>query len=63
VFRRAGACAPLIILHFFVPLQTVVVDGPNRQSFLPYIEQFLIPTLKAGAIVILDNLGSQRVRR
>jgi transposase len=44
-----------------------VVDGPiNGCSFLAYVEQFLAPTLAAGDIVIMDNLGShkgQAVRR
>jgi transposase len=38
-----------------------VLDGPiNGVSFLAYVEQFLIPTLKPGDIVILDNLGSHK---
>lgn len=38
-----------------------VIDGPiNGQSFLAYVEQFLVPTLKPGDIVILDNLGSHK---
>ena len=38
-----------------------VLDGPiNSISFLAYVEQFLIPTLKPGDIVILDNLGSHK---
>ena len=38
-----------------------VFDGPiNGESFLRYIEQFLVPTLKPGDIVILDNLGSHK---
>ena len=28
--------------------------------FLAYVEQFLVPTLKPGDIVILDNLGSHK---
>ena len=44
-----------------------VLDGPiNGQSFLAYVEQFLVPTLNPGDIVIMDNLGShkgQAVRR
>ena len=36
-----------------------VIDGPiNGQSFLPYVEQVLVPALKPGDIVIIDNLGS-----
>ena len=38
-----------------------VIDGPiNGSSFLAYVEQFLIPTLKPGDIVIMDNLGSHK---
>ncbi|HEY1383666.1 MAG TPA: IS630 family transposase, partial [Dongiaceae bacterium] len=38
-----------------------VIDGPiNGRSFLAYVEQFLIPTLKPGDIVIMDNLGSHK---
>ena len=44
-----------------------VIDGPiNGVSFRAYVEQFLAPTLTAGDIVIMDNLGShkgQAVRR
>jgi transposase len=38
-----------------------VLDGPiNGESFKAYIEQFLLPTLKPGDIVIMDNLGSHK---
>ena len=38
-----------------------VIDGPiNGRSFLAYVEQFLVPTLKPGDIVVLDNLGSHK---
>ena len=38
-----------------------VLDGPiNGESFKAYIEQFLVPTLKPGDIVIMDNLGSHK---
>jgi transposase len=38
-----------------------VVDGPiNGESFLAYVEQVLVPTLKPGDIVIIDNLGSHK---
>ena len=34
-------------------------DGPiNGERFRAYVEQFLVPTLKPGDAVILDNLGS-----
>src|SRR5262245_4169994 len=38
-----------------------LIDGPiDGQSFLQYVEQVLVPTLKSGDIVILDNLGSHK---
>ena len=38
-----------------------VFDGPiNAGSFLAYVEQVLVPTLKRGDIVVLDNLGSHK---
>ena len=36
-------------------------DGPiNGERFHAYVEQFLVPTLKPGDAVILDNLGSHK---
>jgi transposase len=41
-----------------------VLDGPiNGRSFTAYVEQFLVPTLKPGDIVVLDNLGSHKGKR
>jgi transposase len=38
-----------------------VIDGPiNGASFLAYVEQLLVPTLKPGDIVVMDNLGSHK---
>jgi transposase len=38
-----------------------VLDGPiNGLSFLAYVEQILLPTLSAGDVVIMDNLGSHK---
>jgi transposase len=38
-----------------------VFDGPiNGVSFMTYVEQFLVPTLRPGDIVILDNLGGHK---
>jgi transposase len=40
-----------------------VIDGPiNGQSFLAYVEQILVPALRPGDIVIIDNLGSHKGR-
>jgi transposase len=36
-------------------------DGPiNGEAFLAYVRTFLVPTLKAGDVVVMDNLGSHR---
>ena len=38
-----------------------LIDGPiDGQSFLQYVEEVLVPTLKPGDIVIIDNLGSHK---
>jgi len=38
-----------------------VFDGPiNAESFLLYVEKVLVPTLKPGDIVVLDNLSSHK---
>lgn len=38
-----------------------VLDGPvNGDRFRCYVEQVLVPTLAAGDIVVLDNLGSHK---
>ena len=38
-----------------------VFNGPiNGASFLAWVEQFLVPTLRPGDIVVLDNLGSHK---
>ena len=38
-----------------------VLDGPiNGESFRAYVEQVLVPDLRKGDIVIMDNLGSHK---
>ena len=40
----------------------MVLDGPmDGELFLAWVNQFLCPTLRAGDIVILDNLSSHKV--
>jgi len=40
-----------------------VIDGPiNGESFRAYVEQILLPTLRPGDIVIIDNLGSHKAK-
>lgn len=38
-----------------------VFKGPiNGERFLAYVEQALVPVLKTGDVVIMDNLGSHK---
>ena len=40
----------------------MVLDGPmDGEVFLAYIEQFLVPELAKGDIVIMDNLPAHKV--
>ncbi len=40
-----------------------LIDGPiNGERFRVYVEKVLVPTLRPGDIVIMDNLGSHRGR-
>jgi transposase len=42
-------------------LAPFVVDQPmNREIFTQYVRQFLVPELKPGDVVILDNLSSHK---
>jgi transposase len=42
----------------------MVLDGPiNGELFLAYVEQILVPELRVGDIVIMDNLGSHKSAR
>jgi transposase len=39
----------------------VVFDGPiDNPSFLAYVEQALVPTLRPGDVVVLDNLAMHK---
>ena len=41
-----------------------VLDGPmNRPAFLAYVNQVLVPELKPGDVVILDNLPAHKGSR
>ena len=38
-----------------------LIDGPiNGEAFQTYVEKVLVPTLKPGDVVIMDNLGSHK---
>ncbi len=48
--RATGLTAPLVI------------DGPvNGELFLAYVRQHLVPTLRIGDLVVMDNLGAHKV--
>jgi transposase len=50
--RTTGLAAPLVL------------DGPiNRVAFETYVEKVLVPELKPGDIVIMDNLSSHKGQR
>jgi transposase len=47
--RNSGMVAPMVL------------DGPiNGELFQAYVEQILVPELRPGDIVIMDNLGSHK---
>jgi hypothetical protein len=47
--RRTGMVAPMVL------------DGPiNRDAFVAYVRQVLVPVLSPGDIVIMDNLSSHK---
>jgi transposase len=38
-----------------------LLDGPiNAEGFKAYVEKLLVPTLRPGDLVIMDNLGSHK---
>lgn len=41
---------------------TMVIDGPvNGLTFLGYVQQCLVPALKPGQVVVMDNLSSHKL--
>jgi len=47
--RTSGMVAPMVL------------DGPiNGAAFQAYVEQVLVPELKPGDTVLMDNLGSDK---
>ena len=36
--------------------------GTTKEAFLAYLREDLVPTLEAGQVVLLDNLGAHRAR-
>ena len=51
----------LAALHHDAITAPFVLDGPiNGDWFLAYVEQVLVPTLKPGDVVVMDNLASHK---
>lgn len=49
--RLDGPCAPWLF------------EGPmNGEMFLAWVQQGLVPTLRSGDVVILDNLATHKIR-
>ena len=48
-------------MTFLVALRHDLIEGPiDGDSFRLYVEKVLLPTLRPGDIVVMDNLGSHR---
>lgn len=57
-YRRGGNVSIVGALGYDEIRAAMVVDGSiDGPAFLAFIETYLVPTLKPGDIVILDNLG------
>ena len=49
----------LTLTGFVAPM---LLDGPmDGECFLAWVEQMLAPTLRPGAIVVMDNLAAHKV--
>ena len=54
----------LAALRYDAITAPLVLDGPiDGESFKAYVEQMLVPTLKAGDRVMMDNLPAHKVAR
>jgi len=47
--------------HDAITAPTVIDGAVNGELFLAYVEQQLVPTLRPGDIVVMDNLGSHKL--
>jgi len=46
------------------PLAPLLLDGAtDSEVFTAWVEQFLVPSLREGEIVVMDNLSSHKVKR
>lgn len=69
--KRVVDSAPINTPKSTTLLSSIRLDGStvpmvfqgavNKERFLEYLRDFLVPTLQEGDIVIMDNLGSHKV--
>jgi len=72
VGERVADSAPLSRWYTFTMLSAIRLDGPfapllldgalDGESFKAWLEQMLIPELRPGDVVVMDNLPTHRVR-
>jgi transposase len=44
------------------PVAAVTIDGPvDGQAFKTYVQEFMVPNLRRGDVVVMDNLSSHKV--
>ncbi len=55
-------CTMLCAIRHAGPFAPVLIDGPvNGDVFMAWVEQALIPGLRPGEIVVMDNLSTHRM--
>jgi transposase len=59
-FERTSIISTIALDGVFAPM--IFKETLNGSLFGAYVKQFLVPTLKEGGIVVMDNLTSYKVR-
>lgn len=55
-------CTLISAVRLDGPFAPMILDGPmDGVAFLAWVEQCLVPGLRQGEIVVMDNLGSHKV--
>ena len=58
-WKTTTLVAALTLCRLIAPM---TLDGPmNGAAFLAYVEQMLVPALRSGQIVVMDNLPAHKV--
>ena len=58
--RRSGGSIGCALRHDRITAPWLLEGPIDGDSFATYVEKVLLPTLRHGDIVIMDNLGSHR---